>query len=53
MDYKRLWTGRADEVLERITQHIEGHLDDISAYTDALDYCEGLIEDGQECYMLR
>lgn len=50
MDYKRLWTGQPDRVLERIRQHIEGDECDISAYTDALDYCEGQIDDGQKQY---
>ena len=50
MDYKRLRTGEPDRVLSVILNHVRSDLCDIGAYTDALDYCEGRIKDGETQY---
>lgn len=51
MDYKRLWGDRAqDRLLCTIGNHLDDHPTDASAYTDALDYCESRLKDGDAAY---
>ena len=51
MDYKRLWGDRAgDRLLCTIAKHLDSNPDDAPAYTDALDYCEARLKDGDMAY---
>lgn len=50
MRYENLWTGPKDKLLERIWEHENEQMCDVTAYTDALDYCDNKIYHGDARY---